>query len=514
MHLPDLIAALSRPEAYPHPAASVEVRQTHISVVFLAGEFAYKVKKPVDLGFLDFTTPEKRRHFCNEETRLNRRLAPSVYLGVVPITYDGEAAHMDGHGEAVEWAVKMARLPDETSLRWHVRHGDVTPGQLEALAKRVAGFHRTAGANDRTATFGRFEVVAANARENFAQSRGHVGATASRAVFDRLEGLTEAALAQLRPLIETRTAREVPRDTHGDLRLDHVYLLPDGFAIIDCIEFNERFRYADPVADAAFLVMDLLSEGRRDLARTFAGAYFDASGDGEGRQLLPFYVSYRAAVRGKVEGMKATEPEVPAADREAARKAARAHWLLALGQLEEPARRPCLVLIGGLPGTGKSTLARGLAGAGGFEVIRSDVVRKELAPGVSGEALYAPEWTERTYVECLRRAEALVSEGKRVIVDATFREDRRRERFLTAAKKLGVPGLLLVCVIPPELVRQRLAARTSDVSDADWAVYRKLAGEWQAPGSAAGRLTRVIDTTDGPAAVETARRELSAAGVL
>jgi aminoglycoside phosphotransferase family enzyme/predicted kinase len=509
MDLPDLIALMSRPEAYPHPVPAVEVRQTHISAVFLAGKFAYKVKKPVDLGFLDFTTLNMRRHYCDEETRLNRRLAPGVYLGVVPVTRAG----VEGSGEVVEWAVKMVRLPDDASLRWHVRHGDVTTRQVEALAERIAAFHRTAEANERTATFGRFEVVAGNARENFAQSRGQIGTTVSPAVFERLALLTEEALSRLRSLIESRAARGVPCDTHGDLRLEHVYLLPDGLAIIDCVEFSERFRYADPVADAAFLVMDLLAEGRPDLARAFAEAYFASSGDAEGRTLLPFYIAYRAAVRGKVQGMKAVEPEVPAAERGTARKRSAAFWLLTLGRLEEPARRPCLVLVGGLPGTGKSTLARGLAGAG-FEVVRSDVVRKELAAGVSGDELYSPEWLERTYAECLRRAEGLLFQGRRVIVDATFREDRRRHQFLTAAKGLGVPGLLLVCEAPPEVVRGRLAARTGDPSDADWTVYQKAAAGWEEASAAVRRSAHAIDTTDGEAARTTAEGVLRTAEVL
>ncbi len=510
MELPDLIVLLSRPEAYPHPAEAIEVRQTHISAVFLAGDFAYKIKKPVDLGFLDFTTLDKRRQFCDEETRLNRRLAPGVYLGVVPVTRNG----VERPGEVIEWAVKMTRLPDAASLRWHVRHGDATLTQLETLARRIAGFHRTAEANDRTAAFGRFEVVADNARENFTQSRGQVGETVSRAVLDRLESLTEAELTRLRPLIESRAAHGIPRDTHGDLRLEHVYLLPDGLAIIDCIEFAERFRYADPVADAAFLVMDLLVEGRPDLARAFADAYFDATGDEEGRQLLSFYVAYRAAVRGKVQGMKAGGPEVPAAEKAAARQRSGAFWLLAVGQLEEPARRPCLVLIGGPPGTGKSTLARALAGAGDFEVIRSDVVRKELAGDLRGAALYSAEWMDRTYAECLRRAEVSLSEGGRVIVDATFREDRRRAEFLAAAQRLGVPGLLLMCEAPPELVRQRLAARTGDASDADWDVYRKSAAGWEESSPAVRRAAHAIDATDGEAAREAARAVLRQVGVL
>jgi aminoglycoside phosphotransferase family enzyme/predicted kinase len=510
MDLPDLIALLSRPDAYPRPVQAVEVRQTHISVVFLAGEFVYKVKKPVDLGFVNFSTLEKRRHFCDEETRLNRRLAPGVYLGVVPVTRDG----VEKPGEVIEWAVKMTRLPDEASLRWHVRHGEVSTAQVSALAQRVAAFQQTAEANERTAAFGRFEVVAGNARENFDQSRNQVGTTVPPVVFERLQALTEAALLRLQPLIESRAARGVPRDTHGDLRLEHVYLLPDGLAIIDCIEFSERFRYADPVADVAFLVMDLLAEGRPDLARTFADAYFAASGDEGGRRLLPFYVAYRAAVRGKVQGMKAVEPEVPAAERETARRRSGAFWRLALGQLEQPARRPCLVLVGGLPGTGKSTLALGLADAGGFEVIRSDVVRKELAGDLRGEALYTAEWMDRTYAGCLRRAGELLSHGRRVIVDATFREERWRGQYLAAAVSLGVPGLLLVCEAPSELVRQRLAARTGDPSDADWSVYQKAAAAWEESGPAVRRSTHIIDTADAEAARGAALTTLREVGVL
>jgi aminoglycoside phosphotransferase family enzyme/predicted kinase len=510
MSLQELIAALTDPRAYPFPVAGVEVRQTHISAVFLAGAYAYKVKKPVGLGFLDFTTLERRRHDCDEEVRLNRRLAPQVYLGVVPVTRAGAALSVEGAGEVVEWAVKMLRLPDGATLLQRLRRGEVNATLLESLARRVAVFHASAGEGDRVAAFGRFEVVAGNARENFVQAAPHVGLTVSRVVYERLRAVTEEVLGRLRTLIEDRARRGVPRDTHGDLHLDHVYLFPDrpppdDLVIIDCIEFNERFRFADPVADIAFLAMDLTFRGRRDLAAAFAEAYFRAAGDEEGRALLPFYAAYRAAVRGKVEGMEAAEPEVPAAERAAALGSARTHWLLALGELEEPSRRPCLVLVAGLPGVGKSTLARGLAEHAGFTVVRSDAVRKELAgvaagapaPAPFGTGLYTPEWMERTYGECLRRAEALLFEGKRVVVDASFGEETRRRAFLETADRWAVPGLILVCQSDPSVVRARLGNRKGGASDADWSVYLRAVEHWQAL-SPATRSAAITIPAAGP----------------
>jgi hypothetical protein len=349
----------------------------------------------------------------------------------------------------------------------------------------------------------------------------------SRSVCDRLIVLTDQALSDLKPMIDARAARGVPCDTHGDLHLDHVYLypyrsVPGDFVVVDCIEFNERFRYADPLADMAFLVMDLAFHGRSDLAGRFGDAWFEASGDVEGRALLPLYVSYRAAVRGKVDGLQLVETEIPEVAREKALARARGHWLLALNQLESPGRRICLILIGGLPGTGKSSLAASLAAAGNFHVIRSDVIRKELA-GIAGDnhattprsaGIYTREWTDRTYAECLRRAEERLFEGERLIIDATFVEDAHRRQFFDAAARWAVPALFLVCEAEPVAVKVRLEARRGDVSDADWSVYREIARRWEEPSAMAARFTRKIVTTELPGtAFQTAWDALVAEGL-
>lgn len=510
MNLETLIRDLSLRSAYTPPPTEVTVIQTHISVVFLAGDFAYKIKKPLNLGFLDFTTLERRKHFCEEEVRLNRRLAPSVYLGVVPITGSPGALRMNGDGEPVEFAVRMRRLDPARTFESLLNRGELNGELLQSFAQRIAQFHREAVIGEHDAQCARFVVVAGNCRENFDQTRSMIGQTVSAEVFEGLQSLTEAELTKHRDLIERRALRGVPRDTHGDLRLDHVYSFPsapppDDLVVVDCIEFNERFRYADPVADIAFFAMDLGFHGRADLARAFTDAYFSASGDEEGRVLLPLYTSYRALVRAKVEGFALNEKEIPEARRAELLRSAKAHFLLAYKRLQPSYDRPCLILIGGLPATGKSRLAEEFAHRGVARV-STDLVRKELAGlrsdqsavAAFGEGIYSPEWIERTYDACLTRVRDLLFRGKRVVVDANFGKEAWRRKFLDAAAEFSLPAVLFICESDPEQIKARLGQRKGDASDADWEIYKKAAARWEPLSPLTERATHRISTHRTP----------------
>lgn len=532
--LSELIDQLSLPRAYPHPVSAVEVKQTHISLVFLAGDSVYKVKKPVKLPFLDFSTLERRQHFCHEEVRLNRRLAGAVYKGVVPIKRTDQGLMIDGTGgDVVEWAVNMQRLPDAATFETRMVEERLDPDQVVELASRIADFHRSVPAVAVDAAGqgpGSASQVAQAIRDNLAQARLDQGRSITPNVFHRLHRATEAALRRDEALLTRRAGSGWIRDLHGDLHLDHIYLnecqaAPDHLVIVDCIEFNPAFRTIDVVADMAFCAMDFEFHGRSDLAATFCRAYFAASDDPEGHLLLPLYQAYRAGVRGKVEGILSREEEVGDTAREAALRRARAYWLLALGALETPTEKPALVLVSGLPGTGKSTVARALAEHEGFQWIRSDVVRKELA-GAAGatdvplggtaanfqQGIYTPEWTERTYAECLTRTCTALEDGGRVVVDATFLEESRRCDFLQAAATRGVAAWWMVCTASPHRVRQRLRDRTGDVSDADESIYEQAATAWQPPSPATARRRLAIDANvEAPIMAHSARQILNSA---
>ncbi len=325
---PELVQALLDPKAYSHSPPWVELAQTQMSFVFLAGDLVYKVKKPVNLGYLDYTTLEKRHFFCQREVELNRRLCADVYLGVVAITEQGGKITLDGRGQPVEYAVKMRRLPQEAMMDAKLVRGEVTPEMLAAVAEKLAEFHGKAETSAAISAFGDLDTIRQNTAENFRQTEKYVGTTISPERYRRIKAYTEDFLLPKAPLFRRRIRAGRIRDCHGDLHAAHICFWK-GICIYDCIEFNDRFRYGDVASEVAFLAMDLDHYGRADLSRHFVNAYVSASKDAELIELLNFYKCYRAYVRGKVASFQFDDPHISKAEKKRILAVARDYFELA-----------------------------------------------------------------------------------------------------------------------------------------------------------------------------------------
>lgn len=465
--------------------------ETHISWVFLGKADVFKVKRPVDLGFLDFSSVEKRHDACLAEVELNARLAPDVYLGVVPVTRDARGRHaFAGTGEIVDWAVHMRRLRDEDRADVQLAEQRLTADHVKRLADHVADFHARARCDAETQRYGQVEAIRGNVCENFAQTRD----TITRYLTEDQSAEIEAW--QLERLTDTSrfVAREQSnhiRDGHGDLRLEHVYFEQDGtIAIIDCIEFNERFRYADVCADIAFLSMDLAWHGRPDLAELFLSRYAAQTDDYDLYSVVNFYESYRAFVRGKVVAILADDPNASKKARARARRQARRYFLLSLAFEREPLESPRLVAIGGLIASGKSTVASEVADLLAAPLLGSDRTRKRLAGKNPTDSMRSQAWenaydtnvTDALYAELLRRAEVVLTSGRPVVIDASFRSRAMREEARALAARLGVPFTFVECIAPEAVCLTRLAARARTgphESDADLSLWSEFRSRYE-----------------------------------
>ncbi|MFN3653164.1 MAG: AAA family ATPase [Armatimonadota bacterium] len=488
-----LLRELSRPDAYPHRVEAVRVAQTHASCVFLTGEFVYKVKKPVDFGFLDYSTPAARRDCCERELRLNWRLSPEVYLDLAPIVEREGRLRVAAEGEPVEWAVRMRQLPETDLLSRRLARGEVEAADLQRVARVLARFHAGADAGPEVRRFGLPEAIARNVEENFTQTATLLGEALPR---EHLEAVREYARGFLRDreaLFLERLRQGRIRDGHGDLRAQNLYVAPGTEAdvhVLDCIEFNERFRCGDAAADLAYLAMDLDLAGRPDLRLALVEAYVRESGDTGLGEVLRFYQYYRAVVRGKIALLALQEPEIPAADREEHRATAAAALDLALSYTR-PRERPLLLCTVAFSGAGKSVLARALARRLPAVRLASDEVRKELSGVPADTALAAAAYTEArrqaVYAELRRRARPLLQRGVNVILDATFLSPEERRRAAELAADTGAEPVFLHCDCPDPVIRARLAARAGDASDAGLAVYeeqlRAGTGALELPGA-------------------------------
>jgi len=328
LNIPFLQKALLNPEIYPDHPRTIKFIETHISLLFLTGNHVYKLKKPVDFGFLDFTSLEKRKYFCEQEVKLNRRLSPDIYLGVVRITKEGNKIFLDGRGELVEYAVKMKQIPEEFLMDKLLEKKQVTSKMIEAVSEKLVKFYFTAETNDLIKSFAKPERVKQDTDENFEQTEKYIDVTIPREVYEEVKNRTNEYFRTRENIFQERIATDRIRDCHGDLRLEHIFW-GEELSIFDCIEFNERFRYTDIAADIGFLAMDLDYHGRQDLSGHLIRAFIGESGDHELMEVLDFYKCYRAYVRGKVESFRLDDLHIPEEEKKEALKRAQKYFNLA-----------------------------------------------------------------------------------------------------------------------------------------------------------------------------------------
>lgn len=503
----DLVRDLMRPDAYPAPGCpEVELRETHVSRVFMTAGEVFKVKKPVSFGFLDFRTVEARRRACEAEVLLNSRLAAGTYLGLVPVRRDRAGRHHFGpDGEVVDWAVHMIRLPDELRGDRRLAMGSLSHEHIDAAAAHLASFHARAPLDPATSRWGSVDAIRKNVRDNFAETASAPAeGLLSHADASEIERWQLDFLRERRRTFERRIADGRIRDGHGDLRLEHLYFAEDGaLTIIDCIEFADRFRCGDVCADVAFLSMDLAAHGHVELAERFLARYARAADDYDLYSVVDFYEGYRAYVRAKVSRL--TAQQSTGIMRERALSDARRHFALALSVGRRSLLEPVVVAVGGVIASGKSTVAEALGDRLSAPVIDADRTRKHmigLAPtarATSGafEGPYDLAMTDRVYAELMHRASIVLESGRPVVLDASFRTEGLRRAARDLAAEYDVPFLMVECQADADVCRERLVRRAagSNVSDGRLEIFDAFCARSEPASELDPSQRLVVDTT-------------------
>jgi aminoglycoside phosphotransferase family enzyme/predicted kinase len=475
-----LIQGLLRPDAYPHSTRRVELLETHCAWVLLTGDYAFKIKKPVDFGFLDYSTLEKRRFFCHEEIRLNRRFAPQIYLDVVAIRGEPERPHIEGDGPVLEYAVRMRQFPADGLLSQLAETGRLEAAHIDQMIERVASFHQATARASPESQYGDPARIHHWVVENFEHIRSAISTAEDQQQLARLRQWVEQERSRLEPLLCSRKRDGFIRECHGDLHLGNLTLIDGAVTLFDCIEFNPELRWIDVISEVAFLIMDLQERGYAQFANRFLNGYLQHSGDYAGIGVLPYYLVYRAAVRAKVAVLRAQQaaPASPVL-RHARREY---HEYARLAERYTEPRQAALLITSGLSGSGKSTLARQLCEQHGMIQLRSDLERKRLAGlaaldssrSALGSGIYTPDQTQRTYGRLAELAAAVVGAGYSAIVDATFLQRRQRAMFRELAEDRGVPFAILDCQAPEAELRRRIRLRRAAGADASEATLQVL----------------------------------------
>ena len=477
-----LITALQNPALYDHPVTALTLVETHISWVILTGPFAYKIKKPVNLGFLDFSTLPLRQQYCEAELRLNKRLAPEYYLSVVAITGTASAPRWQGEGPAIEYAVKMRQFPQAMELDRIAKSGQLRRVHLEQLAADVADFHATLPKAEASMTYGDPDAVWQPIAENFQQLQPCCQSVTSREQLASLHDWCVASHAELLALLQQRKSTGCIRECHGDMHLANMFLAQERVVVFDCIEFNPALRWIDVISEIAFLTMDLRDRRHPELARCFLDRYLQHSGDYAGLALLNYYQVYRAMVRAKVACIRLQQADLNAT--ESKQLAVETQDYLALGEHFTRTTTPTLFITHGLSGSGKTFFTDALIAAFDVVRVRSDVERKRLV-GLSATAktdsgvdsgLYAAEMGARTYAQLASAANDILHSGYHALVDATFLQQAQRAQFAQLAHELNVPMVILHFTATPETLQRRIQSRqrnACDASEADLPVLQR-----------------------------------------
>jgi uncharacterized protein len=496
--LPELIQQMLKPDFYPHlVTAPIESIQTHISTVLLTGEFAYKLKKPVNFGFLDYSTVANRQHFCQEELRLNQRGAKELYLEVVSIALLGDRYQFGNEGEIVDYAVKMVQFPQETLLSNLFAAGKIAEAEIEAVGKVIATFHSRASTSEYINSFGTVERIRQSIEDNYHHTEKYIGRVQTRSQYTETKAYSDRYFSEHPELFAERVAGGFIRECHGDLHLRNICHWHDKILLFDCIEFNEPFRFVDTMYDVAFVVMDLAARGRKDLANRFLNTYIEQTGDWEGLQVFPLYLSRQAYVRAKVTSFLLDDPGIPEPEKQAAAKTASDYYHQAWEYTRTD--RGKLIMLSGVSGTGKSTLGKQIAMRVGAIQLRSDAVRKHLG-GIPlldrGDAsLYSPEMTARTYDRMLDLAQKSIARGFTVVLDAKYDRVALRAAVIDLAQDRGIPLQIFHCTAPDAVLRDRLRHRTGDIADATVDLLASQQAVWEDFTPAERADVTTIDTT-------------------
>jgi uncharacterized protein len=477
---------LKKPQFYGPQVTSVQLLQTHISYVALTGSYAYKVKKPVNFGFLDFSTLDKRKYYCQEELRLNKRLCPEVYLDVLPITQKENVLTLDGDGTIVEYALKMKEFPQDCIMTQLLQQQKISEETIDQIISILIDFYQQQEPNEEVTKYGELQSVKQNIDENFSQTQPMINITIPKETFFYIQGEVAKFFERKKDIFGRRKKQGKIRDCHGDLHSGNIVVDGTSIHIFDCIEFNDRFRFCDVASDIGFLAMDLDFLNHPYLSSYLMERYVEKSKDADVSLLLNFYKSYRAFVRGKVHGFQLNDPHIDPDTKKRVLTTAQKYFELSkyytsLFSLDLQKHAPIIFLITGLSGTGKSTVARKIAVDYHATLINTDIVRKETA-GIDryeqhhdqfNTGLYDPKRVDETYEQVMQHASRSLKKKESVVLDATFQKKKYREMASHLASKHQAKPVIIQCVCPDAIVKKRLDERVKkkSVSDGRWEIY-------------------------------------------